>query len=143
MIRAEAIRRTRDRARAAIAERNSLSTWKVTRPGVGVEDPETGDWTPTVEVVWTGPGHFSDKSRPYVRSRADAALTIEEPTLCVGVDVPPLQIGDTVEAVEVDDPGLLDRSWTITGAPGSSYAIDRHYPLQEITAETAVELEGS
>lgn len=136
MIRTERLLATRERARAALAERNALSEWKVTRPGPGATDPDTGDWEPGTEVVWTGNAHYFDRTHPHVRSRADTALTIEEPTLCVAVDTPPLRIGDTVEAVQVDDPGLMDRSWRITGLPGSSYAVHRHYALIEVTPST-------
>lgn len=134
MISTERLLRTRARARLAVAQRNALSQWTVTRAGEGEIDDETGDYTPNTETVWTGDGHFYDKTRPHVRSRNDTALTIEEPTLCVGVDAEEFEIGDTVSAVSVDDPTLMSRAWMITGKPGSSYAFHRHYPLQEITA---------
>lgn len=135
MPRPEALRRTRNRARASLRARNSLSTWSVVRPDGGDTDEETGDWTPRQTPVWTGPAQFHDGSRPHVRTRTDTALSIAEPTLCVTADVPRLKIGDVVSPVKVDDDSLMGRSWRIVGEPGSSYAVHRHYPLQEVTNE--------
>lgn len=134
MPRAEALRRTRDRARRSLDGRNSLSTWQVSRTtGEGVTDPETGDWDPGTVVVWTGAAHFSTSGRPFVRTRDDVGLVVEGPTWCVTADAPRFMQGDTVQAVAVDDQSLLGRVWRIAGEPGSSYAVDRHYPLEEVT----------
>ena len=135
MISAERIRRTRDRRNAAVTERNSLSTWTVTRAtGAWAVDPETGDSVPVVEPVWSGDAHFSDNSRPHVKVRADTALTIEGPTLCVAHDVVAFEVGDAVACDSSLDATLLGRFWRVTGKPGSSYGIDRHYPLEEVTS---------
>lgn len=142
MIRTENIRRTRDRARRGVEARNAMSTWTVTRPGTGgTTDPETGDWVPAVEFLWTGDGFYADTSRPFVKVRADTALTVEQPNLCVNYDAPRFKKGDTVavavddsgNAINCDDPILLERSWRIVGEPGSSYNFHRHYPLDEVT----------
>lgn len=133
MIRTSSIRRTRDRARRSNEQRRKLSRWKVTRPGPGTTDADTGNFTPGGETVWEGNAFYSDTSRPYMRSRADTTLTVQEPTLSVPHDAPRLLQGDVVEAVEADDVTLLERSWRITGEPGSSYGTDRDYPLEEVT----------
>lgn len=134
MPRAEALRRTRDRARRSLEARNSLSTWKVSRTtGEGATDPDTGDWVPATVVVWTGGGHFRSAGRPFVRVRSDVGLVVDEPSLCVDAEAPRFRKGDTVEALQVDDESLLGRVWRIAGEPGSSYAVDREYPLEEVT----------
>lgn len=132
-MRAEALRRTQARARRSVDQRNSLSTWTVSRPSGGETDAETGDWAPDDEVVWSGPGHFADASRPFVRQRRDTALVVQGPTFCVTADAPRFRVGDVVAAVRVDDESLMGRAWRIVGEPGSSYAIHRHYPLEEVT----------
>ena len=130
-----ALRRTAGRARRSTAKRNALSRWRVERAAAGGEiDPATGDWAPTsTVVVWEGAAHFSTSGRPFVRSRQDTALTVEQPTLCVTADVPRFMTGDVVTAIKVDDSSLLARSWRIVGEPGSSYGVRRHYPLEEVT----------
>lgn len=133
LINADAIRRTRAAAIEALDQRNSLSCWKVTRPSDGGTTATSGDWTPGTAEVWRGNAHFAEDTRPELARRADTALTVAGPTLCVTACNVPLLIGDTVEAVTVLDQSLMNRTWRIVGQPGSSYGVDRHYPLEEVT----------
>lgn len=134
MISTDRLLRTRAHARDAVTRRNALSQWRVIRPTTGgVTDPVTGDFTPATTTVWEGDAHYSSKGRPIIRDRADTALTLQGPTLCVAVDHPPFAEGDTVEMVTGADPILTGRTWRITGTPGDSYDFHRHYPLEEVT----------
>lgn len=130
------IRAARDRALAAIEVRNSLSTWSVSRigSGAGTVDPVTGDWVPPTETTFEVNGHFRVSSRPKIRSRMDAQLTVEEPTLCVAASDTPLEINDIVELEDGCDESLFGRAWRVVGRPASSFAIHREYPLEEVTA---------
>lgn len=127
----------RERARRAIARRNEASgTWSVSRPGPGSTNPTTGDWSPTFTTIATAlPAHMhaETRGRPTVTDRDDTALLIEAPTLCVAGDAVALAIGDVVEPVEVTDPTLAGRSFTVTGIPVSGHGVKRHYPLIETT----------
>lgn len=130
------LRAARERARRAIVRRNEASgTWRVTRPGSGTTDPVTGDWSPTATVIAAElPAHMhAGSGRPQISERDDTALIIEAPTLCVAGDAVTLEIGDVVEPVEVTDPSLEGRSFTVSGMPASGHGVKRHYPLVEIT----------
>lgn len=123
----------RERARRATAERNSSATWAVTRPTPGGTTDDDGNWTPNTTPVWTGHGHMHSGGRPTLQRRRDTAITVEVPTLCVTGCTVRLRVGDIVTAVRSADPTLLGRHWRITGEPGSSHGIHRHYPLEEVT----------
>ena len=120
----------------AVKERNAAlgSTWTVTRrTGQFTTDPTTGDATPVTQTVWSGNAKFRPGGRPVVKTRADAALTIEQPTLCVAHDVTPFRNGDTITCTASRGTSLIGRTWLVTGEPDSSNGTDRHYPLEEVT----------
>lgn len=135
MISKRALERTANRALKLTHARNSLSTWKVTRPGPLVTDPITGDTSVTTTTVYEGPAFLEAGERPLQKvDDTGVSVSISGPRLCVTADVVRIQKGDTCTPVTVRDLSLVGRSWRVIDEPGTSYGIHREYPLEEVTA---------
>lgn len=131
------IQATARRARAAIAARNEVAQWTVTRggSGEGSTDPTTGDWTPPTSTTFTVDGFYRATNRPTAKARMDAVLTVDGPVLCVAACEPLLVVDDTIALLSGGDLAHVGRSWRVVGPPkSSSYAIHREYPIEEVAS---------